>query len=67
MSKAYDIELAIIRCEELREALTRLCEECDPGAVPYIEPQIGTLGITQDFWEMLRDRENGGDDADNCA
>lgn len=56
MSKAYDIELAIIRIEELREVLARLCEECDPGEVPYIEPQIGTLGITKEFLEKLRDK-----------
>ena len=55
MSRAYDIELAIIRCEELREVLARLLDECAPGEVPYIEPQIGTLGITQGFLEMLRD------------
>ena len=56
MSKAYDVELAIIRIEELREVLARLCDECDPGEVPYIQPQIGTLGITQGFLEMLRDK-----------
>ena len=56
MILAYDIELAIIKCDELAEVLGRIIDEGKEGEFPYLAPQIGTLMLTKSFLEMQRDK-----------
>lgn len=53
MSKAYDIELAKIRIEELREVLARLAEAGVADAAK-LERIMATLGDTRDSLDELR-------------